>query len=58
MQEDDLIAKELNEFFKNAMSTLDIKENSFITNRTFDIITDPIDKASDKYKVYASILLT
>ena len=55
LQEDGLIAKELNEFFKNDMSN--IKENSFITNMKSDDITDPIDKASDKYKFHASILL-
>ena len=57
MQDDDLIAKELNKFFKNAMSTLNIKENSFITNRSSDGITDPIYKTIDKYKFHPSILL-
>ena len=57
LQDDDLIAKELNKFFKNAESTLNIKENSFITNRPLDGITDPIDKAIDKYKFHPSILL-
>ena len=49
MQDDDLIAKELNEFFKNAVSTLNIAENSFIKTRTSDGITDPIDKATGKF---------
>ena len=57
MQDDDLIAKELNKFFKNAVSTLNIKENRFITNRSSDGITDPVDKAIDKYKFHPSILL-
>ena len=57
LQDDDLIAKELNKFFKNAVSTLNIKENRFITNRSSDGITDPIDKAIDKYKFHPSILL-
>ena len=57
MQDDDLIAKELNKFFKNAVSTLNIKENNFITNRPLDGITNPIDKAIDKYKFHPSILL-
>ena len=39
------------------MSTLNIKENSFITNRSSDGITDPVDKAIDKYKFHPSILL-
>ena len=57
MQEDDLIAKELNEFFKNAVSVLNIKENRIITNRSSDFSTEPIDKAIDKYKFHPSILL-
>ena len=36
LDEDDLIGKELKDFFKNAMSTLNIKENSVITNRKSD----------------------
>ena len=50
LQDDDLIAKELNKFFKNAVSTLNIKENRFITNSSSEGITDPVDKAIDKYK--------
>ena len=57
MQEDDLIAKELNEFFKNAVSALNVKENRIITNRSSDVSTEPIDKAIDKYKFHPSILL-
>ena len=57
LQDDDQIAKELNKFFKNAVSTSNIKENSFITNKSLDGITDPIDKAIDKYKFHPSILL-
>ena len=57
LQDDDLIAKELNKFFKNAVSTLNIKKNSFITNRSLDGIRDPTDKAIDKYKFNLSILL-
>ena len=54
-KDDDLIAKELNEFFKNAVFTLNITENSFITTRKSDGITDLVDKAIDKF--YPSILL-
>ena len=57
LQDDNLIAKELNKFFKNAVSTLNIKKNSFITSRSLDGITDPIDKAIDKFKFHPSILL-
>ena len=56
-QDDDLIAMELNKFFKNAVSTLNIEENRFITNRSSGGITDPVDKAMDKYKFHPSILL-
>ena len=52
-----MIAKELNKFFKNDVSTLNIAENSFITTSTSDDITDPIDKAIDIYQFYSSILL-
>ena len=54
---DDLIAKELNKFFKNAVSTLNIKENRFITNRSSDGITDPVDKVINKYKFHPIIIL-
>ena len=38
-------------FFKEAVSTLDISENYFIN------ISDPIEKAVSKYKFHPSILL-
>ena len=57
MQGNDLIAKELNKFFKNTVSTLHIKENRLITNRSPDGITDPIDKVINKFKSHPSILL-
>ena len=57
LQDDDLIAKELNKFFKNAVFTLNIKENRFITNRSQDGITDSIDEAIGKYKSQLSVLL-
>ena len=31
LQDDEMITKELNKFFQNAVSTLNIRENSFIT---------------------------
>ena len=57
LQDDDPIAKELNEFFKNAASTLNITENRFITTRASDGIADCIGKVVDKYKFHPSILL-
>ena len=47
MQDDDLLAKELKEFVKNAVSTLNMYVNSFITNSTSDDVTDPVGKAVD-----------
>ena len=41
----------------NDMSTLNIKENSFITKRTSEDITDSIEKVINKYKFQLSILL-
>ena len=57
LQDDDLIAKELNKFFKNAVFTLNIKENRFITNMSQGSITDSIDEAIGKYKFQPSVLL-
>ena len=37
--------------------TLDVKENSYITNHNIPYITDPIEKAVEKYKFHPSILL-
>ena len=47
----------MNNFFKNAVSTSDIKENSFIINHDNSHITDPVEKATEKYKFHPSILL-
>ena len=57
LQGNDLIVKELNKFFKNSVSTLNIKENKFITNRSSGGITGHIDKAIYKYKFHSTILL-
>ena len=37
--------------------TLDIKENSYITNYNIPYITDPIEKAIEKCNFHLSILL-
>ena len=39
------------------MSTLNVKENRFITNRSSDGITDPADKPIEKYTFHPSNLL-
>ena len=57
LQDDNKIAEEMNNFFKNAVSELDMKENSYIINQNVSYITDPIEKAIEKYKFHPSILL-
>ena len=52
LQDDSEFAEELNNFFKEAVSTSDVNENSYIIN-----ISDPIEKAISKYKFNPSILL-
>ena len=50
--------EELSNFFKEAVSTLDVNENSYIINPDSINISDPIEKAISKYKFHPSILLT
>ena len=57
LQGDSEIAEELNNFIKEAVSTLDVNENSYVTNPDSINISDPIDKAISKYKFHPSILL-
>ena len=57
LQDDSEVAEELNNFFKEAVSTLDVNENSYIINPDPINISDPIDKAISKYKFHPSILL-
>ena len=56
-QDDSEVAEELSNSFKEAVSTLDINENSYIINPDPINISDPIGKAISKYKFYPSILL-
>ena len=48
LQDDNKIAEEMNSFFKNAVSELDMKENSYIINQNVSYITEPIEKAIEK----------
>ena len=57
LQDDSEVAIELNNFFKEAVSTLDVNENSYIINPNSINISDPIEKAISKYKFHPSILL-
>ena len=50
--DDSKIAEEMNKFFKNVVSTFDIKDNSFIKNHDNSHITDPVEKAIEKYKFH------
>ena len=57
LQDDQKIADELNTFFKNAVSNLNINENTYIINHNSGNLSDPVDKTFCKYKFYPSILL-
>ena len=48
LQGDSEVAEELNNFFKEAVSTLDVNENSYIINPGSFNISDPIEKAISK----------
>ena len=52
LQDDKKIAEELNTFFKNSVSTLDINENSSIINQIFLNFDDLVDRAIEMYKYY------
>ena len=54
---DQNIADELNTFFKDAVSNLNINENTYIINHDLDNGLDSVDKAICKYKFHSSILL-
>ena len=57
LQDDKKMAEELNIFFKNAVSTLDINENSSIINQNFQNFDDPVHRAIEMYKYHPSIIL-
>ena len=48
LQDDSEIAEELNNFFKEAASILDVNENSLYNQSRF-YISDPIEKTISKY---------
>ena len=57
VQNDSEIAEKLNEFFKNAVSTLGITKNSFIINEEYENISDPVQSDIVKFKSHPSISL-
>ena len=55
LQDDQKIADELNTFFKNEVSNLNINENTYIIKHDSGNLSDTVDKAICKYKFHASI---
>ena len=51
-----VVADEINSFFKNTTKNLGINENTYIVDNSNDI-TEPVNKAIDKFKSHHSILL-
>ena len=57
VQNDQEIANELNTFFKDTVSNLNINENPYIINQVLDDSLDPVEKCINKYKFHPRILL-
>ena len=57
LKDDTEIAEELNLFFSNAFKSLNIAENTCITNRVFDNLKDPVARAIGKFKTHPSVLI-
>ena len=57
IQNDDEVAETLNTFFKNAVSNLDVNENSYIVDNESSNILNPVERAIKKYEIHPSILL-
>ena len=49
LKDDTEIAEELNLFFSNAFKSLNIAENTYITNRVSDNLKDPVTRAIEKF---------
>ena len=56
MSNDKVVADETNNFFKNAIKDLGITENAYIVHNS-NHITDPVNKAIDKFKNHPNVLL-
>ena len=57
LEDDHKFAGELYFFFKNAVSNLNVNENTYIIKHNSSHISNPVDKAICKYKFHLSILL-
>ena len=51
------IAEELNRIFSNAVKSLNIAENTCITNRVSDNQKDSVARAREKFKTHPSVLI-
>ena len=56
LSDDTLVSEELNNFFQNAIKTLNINEKTYIVDSSSSI-TDTVDKAINTYKNHPSTLL-
>ena len=57
IQEDKLVAEEMNDFFKNATNTLNISQNNYLKDIVSISSLDSVDKAVLQYKNHPSILV-
>ena len=57
IQNDQKMANELNTFFKDTVSNLEMNENPNIINQVSDDILGPVEKCINKNKFHPSILL-
>ena len=57
IQNDQEITNELNSFFKDTVSNLEMNENPYIINQVSDDVLDPVEKCINKYHFHPSILL-
>ena len=57
LNDNEKIVEELNNFFKNAVSNLNIQEYSFIQGKYYHKLLDPVLRAIDKFKRHPSVLL-
>ena len=57
LNDNEKIVEELNNFFQNAVSNLNIQEYSFIQSKYYHKLLDPVQRAIDKYKHHPSVLL-
>ena len=57
LKDDAEIAEELDLFFSNAIKSLNIAENTYITNRVSDNLKDPVTRPIEKFETHPSVLM-